>query len=107
MGIAGQESDQNLPPWYNPYLIEIGLPMNIRSAKVDELVQRLARLTGEDVETALERAIEERLSRVAPPIPPNRRAAMDSFFEKASRLPVLDSRPADEIMGYDRFGLPS
>ena len=28
---------------------------------------------------------------------------MDSFFEKASRLRVLDSRPADEIMGYDRF----
>src|SRR4051812_2319129 len=44
--------------------IEIGILMNIRSAKVDELAQRLARLTGEDVETALERAIEERLSRV-------------------------------------------
>jgi hypothetical protein len=41
--------------------------MNIRSAKVDELAQRLARLTGEDIETALERAIEERLSRVASP----------------------------------------
>jgi len=41
--------------------------MNIRSAKVDQLVERLARLTGEDVETAIERAIEERLSRVAPP----------------------------------------
>ena len=39
--------------------------MNIASPKVDELAQRLARLTGEDVETALERAIEERLSRVA------------------------------------------
>jgi len=34
--------------------------MIIRSAKVDELAQRLARLTGEDIETALERAIEER-----------------------------------------------
>lgn len=32
---------------------------------------------------------------------------MNSFFEKASHLRVLDSRPADEIMGYDRFGLPS
>jgi hypothetical protein len=81
--------------------------MNIRSAKVDELVQRLARLTGEDVETAVERAIEERLSRVEPPLPLDRRAAMNSFFEKASHLRVLDSRPADEIMGYDRFGLPS
>jgi antitoxin VapB len=81
--------------------------MNIRSAKVDELVQRLARVTGEDVETAVERAIEERLSRVAPPVSADRRAAMDAFFEKTSRLRVLDSRSADEIMGYDRFGLPS
>jgi antitoxin VapB len=81
--------------------------MNIRSAKVDELVQRLARLTGEDVETAVERAVQERLSRVELPTPSDRRAAMMSFFEKASGLPVLDSRPADEIMDYDRLGLPS
>jgi hypothetical protein len=81
--------------------------MNIRSAKVDELVQRLARLTGEDVETALERAIEERLSRVVLPVPGDRKAAMESFFERVSGLQVLDFRSADEIVGYDRFGLPS
>jgi antitoxin VapB len=81
--------------------------MNIRSAKVDQLAQRLARLTGEDIETALEHAIEERLSRVAPPAPTDRKAALDSFFERASRMPVLDPRPADEIVGYDGCGLPS
>ena len=80
--------------------------MNIRSAKVDELARRLARLTGEDIETALERAIEERLSRVASPAV-DRSAALTSFFERTARLPVLDSRSADEILGYDRFGLPS
>lgn len=80
--------------------------MNIRSAKVDELAQRLARLTGEDIETALERAIEERLSRVVSPAT-DRRAALTSFFERTATLPVLDSRPADEILDYDRFGLPS
>jgi hypothetical protein len=81
--------------------------MNIRSAKIDELVQRLARLTGEDVETALERAIEERLSRVEPPTPADRKAAMDSFFDRVSRMRVLDPRPVDEILGYDRSGLPA
>jgi len=81
--------------------------MNIRSAKLDELALRLARLTGEDVETALERAVEERLSRIAPPVPSDRNAAMRAFFERASQLPVLDPRPADDIIGYDRFGLPS
>ena len=49
-------------------LVGSAKPMNIRSAKVGQLAQRLARLTGEDVETALERAIEERLSRVIPTV---------------------------------------
>jgi antitoxin VapB len=81
--------------------------MNIRSAKLDQLAQRLARLTGEDVETALQRAIEERLSRVAPPPPADRKAAMNLFFERVSRMGVLDPRPVDEIVGYDGSGLPS
>ena len=81
--------------------------MNFRSAKVDQLVERLARLTGEDVETAIERAIEERLARVAPPAPGDRKAAMDAFFERVSHMRVLDPRPADEIVGYDGRGLPS
>ena len=81
--------------------------MNIRSAKLDQLAQRLARLTGEDVETALQRAIEERLSRVTPPAPADRKAAMDLFFEQVSRMRVLDPRPVDEIVGYDGSGLPS
>jgi antitoxin VapB len=81
--------------------------MNIRSTRVDQLAQRLARLTGEDVETALERAIEERLSRIAPAAPADRKAAMESFFERVSHMRVLDPRPADEIVGYDGCGLPS
>jgi antitoxin VapB len=81
--------------------------MNIRSAKVDQLARRLARLTGEDVETALQRAIEERLSRVAPPAPADRKTALDLFFERASRMNVLDTRGVDEIVGYDDCGLPS
>jgi len=89
-----------------PQLI-VGGPVNIRSAKVDQLAQQLARLTGEDIETALERAIEERLSRVAPPAPADRSAALDAFFELVSRMRVLDSRPVDEIVGYDGRGLPS
>src|SRR5450432_1681410 len=58
--------------------------MNIRSAKLEQLAQRLARLTGEDVETALERAIEERLSRVAPPAASDRRAAFLTRAKKQS-----------------------
>lgn len=81
--------------------------MNIVSAKVDELAQRLARLTGEDVETALERAVEERLARVAVNKPVDRQAAMRKFFDQGSRMPVHDPRSIDEIVGYGPDGLPS
>jgi antitoxin VapB len=92
---------------YPALSIDCRWSMNIRSARVDQLAQRLARLTGEDVETALERAVEERLSRVAPLAPADRTAALDAFFERVSRMQVLDSRPVDEIVGYDGCGLPS
>jgi antitoxin VapB len=81
--------------------------MNIASPKVHELAQRLARLTGEDVETALERAVEERLSRVsANPPQGDRHEAMRTFFDRISRMTVTDSRSADEIIGYGSDGLP-
>jgi antitoxin VapB len=81
--------------------------MNIRSQKIDRLIEQLSRLTGEDVETALARAIEERLSRVASPEPADRKAAMNAFFENALRMPVLDPRSTEEIVGYNGVGPPS
>jgi antitoxin VapB len=81
--------------------------MNIASPKVDELAQRLARLTGEDVETAVEREIAERLSRIAGPVPGSREAALRRFFDRVSHMPVIDFRSIDEIVGYDSDGLPS
>ena len=82
--------------------------MNIASSKVDELARRLAHLTGEDLETALERAIEERLSRVANgAVPMGRRVAMQRFFDRVSPMPVTDTRSVDEIVGYGPDGLPS
>ncbi|MGH6878748.1 MAG: type II toxin-antitoxin system VapB family antitoxin [Rhizomicrobium sp.] len=81
--------------------------MNVASPRLDELAQRLARLTGEDVRTALERAVEERLSRVKISAPADRRAALRSFFDRLAAMQVKDSRPVDEIVGYGPNGLPS
>jgi antitoxin VapB len=81
--------------------------MNIASSRVDELAQRLDRPTGEDVETALARAIEERLSRVEASAPADRQAAMRKFFDRLSNMPVKDPGPIDEIVGYGPDGLPS
>jgi antitoxin VapB len=83
------------------------LAMNIRSTRIDELATRLARLTGENIETALERAIEERLSRVGAAAPAGKKAALESFFDQISRMRVLDTRSVDEIIGYGPDGLPA
>lgn len=81
--------------------------MGIVSARVDELAQRLARLTGEDVETALARAVEERLSRFEGSAGVDRRMALRRFVDRVSKMPVKDARAADEIIGYGPDGLPS
>ena len=81
--------------------------MNIASPKVEELAQRLARLTGEDVETALQRAVEERLGRIAVTTQKDRGAALRRFFDRVSAMPVKDGRSVDEIIGYGPDGLPS
>ena len=81
--------------------------MNIASGKLDELARRLARLTGEDVETALERALQERLARVRGAAPADRQAALRNFFDRVSKLLVRDHRSIDEIIGYGPDGLPN
>ena len=81
--------------------------MNIASKRIDELLDRLARISGENVETALERAVEERLSRVTAAVPADRRAALQQFFDRVSSMPVKDARSAEEIIGYGPDGLPT
>jgi antitoxin VapB len=75
--------------------------MNIASSKLDQLAERLARLTGENVETALERAVEEKLARVETAPSAVRRTALQNFFDRVSQLPVLDARSPDNIVGCD------
>jgi antitoxin VapB len=57
---------------------------------------------GEDVETALERALEERLSRVTTAGLVDRQAALRKFFDRVSRMPVKDDRSIDETIEYGR-----
>ena len=80
--------------------------MNITSPRVEALAQRLAQVTGEDIETAIERAIEERLSRAVPPLARHRAAATNKYLAGIKALPVLDSRSPDELIGYGPDGLP-
>jgi len=78
----------------------------LTSLRVTHLASVLAAATGEDMETAVVCAIEERLPRVAPHPTTAGDEEIDALFERLARMPVRDARSADEIVGYDRNGLP-
>jgi antitoxin VapB len=82
------------------------MALEIRSPRAATLARELASATGEDIATAVERAIEERLTRVPRRLPTERQAEVEALFDRLARMPVLDARASDEIIGFDRHGLP-
>lgn len=81
------------------------MPLNIKSPDADRLARELAAATGESLTEAVTAALAERLERCRRPTSASRRAAIRAIRERVSRLPILDDRPDDEIIGYDRHGL--
>ncbi len=82
------------------------MTLEIHAPEADALAHELANATGEDVDTAVVRAIEERLARIPRPRAPEEKAVIKALFERLARMPVLDDRTPDEIIGYGPDGLP-
>jgi len=82
------------------------MSVELNSAKADALARELAAATGEDIETAVEKALEESLTRVSRPGPVQPNPQLDVIFDRLAAMQVLDSRSPDEIIGFDRTGLP-
>jgi len=78
--------------------------LTIENAEADRLARELAAETGESLEDVVVNALRERLAQR------QREAHVDRVIremqERVAKLPVLDDRPADEILGYDEWGLP-
>jgi hypothetical protein len=49
----------------------------------------------------------ERIAAGMPPTVAERRGAIDRIVAEVAKLPVLDPRSPDEIVGYDDDGLPA
>lgn len=83
------------------------MALSIKHPEADRLARELAQRTGESLTDAVLNALRERLRRES-----GRRRAVPLAEElleigrRCSALPVLDPRPADEILGYDENGLP-
>jgi antitoxin VapB len=83
------------------------LALNIKSAKADRLARTLAARTGETITQAVERALEERLMREeGRRSSPSLEEEILEIARRCASLPDLDTRSADEILGYDENGLP-
>ena len=82
------------------------MSLEIRAPEADALARELADATGEDIDTAVIRAIEERLARTPRRHPPDDDPTIEALFDRLAQLPVLDRRSPDEIIGYGPDGVP-
>ncbi|HMR31306.1 MAG TPA: type II toxin-antitoxin system VapB family antitoxin [Geminicoccaceae bacterium] len=86
------------------------MALSIRDPETDRLARELSRRTGETMTQAIRKALEERLARVDGSREAEierRRQAINAIVARAHKLPILDDRTADEILGYDENGLPT
>lgn len=83
------------------------MALNIKSKETEALVRRLAAITGESLTEAIHKSVDSRLSEISA------RQGWDTaaweadvhrLFEEARSAPILDPRPADEILGYNDIG---
>lgn len=83
------------------------MALSIKKPEADRLARELAELTGETVTDAVLNALRERLERHRGRRRSGRLAeTLMDIGRRCARLPVLDDRTADEILGYDDQGLP-
>lgn len=82
------------------------MAISIKDAETDRLARALAAVTGESLTEAIRRSLHERLERESQRARRGIDAEVRRIQERIARLPTLDSRPADDILGYDEHGLP-
>ena len=84
------------------------MALSIKDREADRLARTLAKETGETITEAVKAALRERLVRARGRHRGRRLAdELDEIANRCAALPVLDARPADEILGYDERGLPA
>lgn len=83
------------------------MAISIENPETERLALQLAQETGEPVELAIQRSLQKRLEQLRQ----RHRAGLvkeklEEILRQVDALPTLDDRPEDEILGYDREGLP-
>ncbi|MGH7662940.1 MAG: type II toxin-antitoxin system VapB family antitoxin [Gemmatimonadaceae bacterium] len=83
------------------------MPLSIKHPEADRLARELADATGESLTAAVIGALRERLGReIGRRSRRRRRVDIARIQERYQRLPLVDPRPPDAIIGYDELGMP-
>lgn len=83
------------------------MALNIKSREAYRLARELADVTGETLTAAVTESLRERLAGLRRRRDRARvRAAVADIQEMVASLPDRDTRPPEEILGYDEHGLP-
>ena len=84
------------------------MPISIKNAEAEHLARELAKETGETITEVIKKALQDRLQRVR-----GRRHArglpeqVEDILQRMDSLRTLDERTEDEILGYDKNGVPN
>jgi len=83
------------------------MALSIKDSETERLARQIARQTGESLTGAIRTSLQERLQRLKERRQRrNTTRKLDDILRRVDALPTLDTRPADEILGYDSEGLP-
>jgi len=78
------------------------MPLSIKDPETDRLARELSRATGESLPTAVATALRERLERVrGRALGQGLADELTAIALRCARLPLLDDRAEQEILGYD------
>jgi len=83
------------------------MALSIKNDETERLARQVASETGESLTEAIQKALQERLERLKV----RRRryilvGQVEDLLRRVDALPTLDSRPEEEILGYDEHGIP-
>lgn len=82
------------------------MALNIKDEETDRLARELAQLTGLPLTTAVREAIEAQLATLRRRRQVAAGPDLTAIITRGRARRTLDTRPEDEILGFDQRGLP-
>lgn len=82
------------------------MALNIKHPEAHRLARELAEVTGQSMAQAVTQALRDAMAKEKRR-PEPLLAQLEAIADHCAALPVLDDRPAEDILGYDERGMPS